>query len=142
LGAVALGGVVLAVGMGWLVARTALAPIDRLSNAIDDVVETADLSRRVQVTGRDELARLATDFNRLLAALEQSRLLQAQLVADASHELRTPLTSLRTNIEVLQRADELDAADREARPRDALAQVDDLTKPVAAGLALASGLAP
>jgi two-component system sensor histidine kinase MprB len=142
LGLVALGGVVLAVVMGWLVARTALAPIDRLSNAIDDVAETADLSRRVQVTGRDELARLATDFNRLLAALEQSRLLQAQLVADASHELRTPLTSLRTNIEVLQRAEELDPADREALRRDALAQVDELTKLVADVVELARGEAP
>jgi two-component system sensor histidine kinase MprB len=139
---VALGGVVLAVVMGWLVARTTLAPIDRLSNAIDDVAETADLSRRVQVTGRDELARLATDFNRLLAALEQSRLLQAQLVADASHELRTPLTSLRTNIEVLQRAEELDPADREALRRDALAQVDELTKLVADVVELARGEAP
>ena len=31
---------------------------------------------------------------------------------DASHELRTPLTALRTNIELLQRADTLDAAQR------------------------------
>ncbi|HEY2665750.1 MAG TPA: HAMP domain-containing sensor histidine kinase [Actinomycetota bacterium] len=142
LGLVALGGVVLAVVMGWVVARTALAPIDRLSDAIDDVAETADLSRRVQVTGRDELARLATDFNHLLAALEQSRLLQAQLVADASHELRTPLTSLRTNIEVLERADELDPADREALRRDALAQVHELTKLVADVVELARGEAP
>jgi two-component system sensor histidine kinase MprB len=142
LGLVAGGGVVVAVVMGWLVGRAALAPIDRLSAAIDDVAATSDLSRRVQVRGRDELARLATDFNRLLAALEQSRLLQAQLVADASHELRTPLTSLRTNIEVLQRADELDPADREALRRDALAQVDELTKLVADVVELARGEAP
>jgi two-component system sensor histidine kinase MprB len=142
LGLVAGGGVVLAVVMGWLVGRAALSPIDRLSAAIDDVAETADLSRRVQVRGRDELARLATDFNRLLAALEKSRLLQAQLVADASHELRTPLTSLRTNIEVLQRADELDPSDREALRRDALAQVDELTKLVADVVELARGEAP
>jgi two-component system sensor histidine kinase MprB len=110
--------------------------------AREAVGNRVDLSRRVQVTGRDELARLATDFNRLLAALEQSRLLQAQLVADASHELRTPLTSLRTNIEVLQRAEELDPADREALRRDALAQVDELTKLVADVVELARGEAP
>jgi two-component system sensor histidine kinase MprB len=142
LGVVAAGGVVLGVVMGRLVARTALAPIDRLSAGIDEVAQTSDLSRRVTVTGRDELARLATDFNRLLAALEQSRLLQSQLVADASHELRTPLTSLRTNIEVLQRADELEAAEVEGLRRDALAQVDELTKLVADVVELARGEAP
>jgi two-component system sensor histidine kinase MprB len=142
LGAAAAGGVALAVVTGWLVGRTSLVPLDRLTTAIEDVAETTDLSRRVRAGGRDELGRLARDFNRLLAALEESRLLQAQLVADASHELRTPLTSLRTNMEVLQRADELEPQEREALRRDALAQVDELTKLVADVVELARGEAP
>lgn len=142
LGAAAAAGVALAVVTGWLVARTSLVPLGRLTAAIEDVTETTDLSRRVKTTGRDELTRLAGDFNRLLVALEQSRLLQAQLVADASHELRTPLTSLRTNMEVLQRADELDPQEREALRRDALAQVDELTQLVADVVELARGEAP
>ncbi len=75
----------------------------RLTEAAERVTETGDLSERIVVTGRDELSRLATSFNTMLAGLEDSNRAQRQLVADASHELRTPLTSLRTNIEVLGR---------------------------------------
>jgi two-component system sensor histidine kinase MprB len=48
----------------------------------------------------------------MLAALSTARMQQQRLVQDASHELRTPLTSLRTNIEVLASADQLDPGDR------------------------------
>jgi len=57
------------------------------------------------VSGRDELASLAVDFNAMLAALDESQQTQQQLIADASHELRTPLTAHRTNIELLARPD-------------------------------------
>ena len=67
------------------------------------VTDTGDLSQRIEVHGHDELSQLATRFNEMLGALEESARAQRQLVADASHELRTPLTSLRTNIEVLAR---------------------------------------
>ena len=73
----------------------------RLTEATERVTETGDLSERIETSGHDELTRLATSFNTMLAALEESSRAQRQLVADASHELRTPLTSLRTNIEVL-----------------------------------------
>ena len=75
----------------------------RLTATTERVTDTGDLSERIEVTGHDELSRLATSFNSMLAALEESSRAQRQLVADASHELRTPLTSLRTNIEVLAR---------------------------------------
>ena len=88
---------------------------------------TRDLSRRIDVTGTDEVARLAGRFNEMLGALEASRRAQRQLVADASHELRTPLTSLRTNIEVLARSDGMPAADRESLLRDLVSQLEDLT---------------
>jgi signal transduction histidine kinase len=57
------------------------------------------------VSGRDELASLAADFNVMLAALDESRHAQQQLIADASHELRTPLTAHRANVELLARPD-------------------------------------
>ena len=63
---------------------------------------TGDLTERVAVSGDDELGRLATRFNAMLAALEESVGRQRRLVADASHELRTPLTSTRTNIDLLR----------------------------------------
>jgi two-component system, OmpR family, sensor histidine kinase MprB len=100
---VALGGVGLAVALGWLVTRAALAPVRRLTTATEEIAETRDLSRRVDEGGRDELGRLGTSFNTMLGALAESQQAQRQLVADASHELRTPLTSLRTNVELLAR---------------------------------------
>ena len=139
-GVVAVVGVALAAGLGWLVARTALVPLDRLTDTVEDVSETADLSRRVEAaSGRDELARLTESFNRLLAALERSRREQQQLVADASHELRTPLTSVRTNVEVLGRLEELSPDEREQLLADVVDQTDELTRLVADLVELARG---
>src|SRR5215208_2735196 len=108
--AVVLAGIGLATGLGLLVARAALAPVRRLTEATEHVTETGDLTARLDDRGADELSRLGGSFNRMMEALEGSRRAQRQLVADASHELRTPLTSLRTNIEVLALARELPAA--------------------------------
>ena len=142
-GIVAVVGVALAAGLGWLVARTALVPLDRLTDAVEGVGETADLSRRVEGGDqRDELGRLTESFNRLLAALERSRQEQQQLVSDASHELRTPLTSLRTNVEVLRRVNELSPGEREQLLADVVDQTDELTRLVADLVQLARGREP
>ena len=127
LGAVALIGILLAVVLGWLVARTALVPLNSLTDTVEDVAETTDVSRRLSPGGPDELGRLRRTFNRLLEALESSRRAQSQLVLDASHELRTPLTSLRTNLEVIRRIDELSAEDRTVLVDDVLVQLQELT---------------
>jgi two-component system, OmpR family, sensor histidine kinase MprB len=127
LGAVALSGVVLAVVLGWLVARTALRPLNSLTDTVEDVAETTDVSRRLSPGGPDELGRLRRTFNRLLEALESSRRAQSQLVLDASHELRTPLTSLRTNLEVIRRVGELSDEDRSVLVDDVLVQLQELT---------------
>ncbi len=127
LGAVALIGVLLAVALGWLVARTALVPLNSFTHAVEDLAETTDVTRRLSPGGQDELGRLRRTFNRLLAALESSRRAQSQLVLDASHELRTPLTSLRTNLEVIRRVDELSDEDRNVLVDDVLVQLQELT---------------
>ena len=128
---VAAAGVALAGALGWIVARTALRPLSRLSDTVEHVAATRDLTRRIEVRGDDEVARLAGRFNEMMAALEQSRRAQRQLVADASHELRTPLTSLRTNIEVLARDAGMPAAERESLLGDLVGQLEDLTVLVA-----------
>ncbi|MEU4098267.1 HAMP domain-containing sensor histidine kinase [Streptomyces sp. NPDC026673] len=92
-----------AAGLG--VARAGLKPVDRLTDTVEHVARTEDLSVRIPVEGRDEIARLSASFNAMTAALSSSRDLQQQLIADAGHELRTPLTSLRTNIELLERSE-------------------------------------
>jgi two-component system sensor histidine kinase MprB len=124
---IALAGVGIAAAFGLVVSRAALSPVRRLTQTAETVTETGDLSQRIEVEGRDELSRLATSFNTMLAALEDSTQAQRQLVADASHELRTPLTSLRTNIEVLASAHELPEDDRERLLSDVVEQLEEMT---------------
>ncbi len=129
-----LGGILLAALLGQLVARAALQPVRRLTRAAEHVAETQDLSGRIAPTGDDEIGRLAISFNAMLDALEVSMSAlddsvhaQRQLVADASHELRTPVTSLRTNIEILQHAPDMDGPERERLLDDVVEQIGELT---------------
>ena len=126
---IAAGGIGVAAALGLLVSRAALTPVRRLTETAEAVTETRDLSQRIESTGasHDEVGRLATSFNTMLAALEESSRAQRQLVADASHELRTPLTSLRTNIEVLARGDELPPGERERLLEDVVEQIGEMT---------------
>ena len=137
--AIAVAGIALAALLGLLVARAALAPVRRLTRTAEEVTETRDLSRRIEESGSDELARLASSFNTMLAALESSARSQRQLVSDASHELRTPLTSLRTNIEVLARDEKLPTGEREGLLRDVTEQLEEMTMLVAELVELARG---
>ena len=136
---VALVGTAIAAALGLVVARAVLAPVRRLTTTAEEVTETHDLSRRIEERGSDELSRLASSFNTMLAALETSARSQRQLVSDASHELRTPLTSLRTNIEVLARDETLPAGERESLLRDVTEQLEEMTVLVAELVELARG---
>ena len=100
----ALAGVVLAAAAGFLVARSALRPVRRLTKAAEYVAATDDLSVQLPVDGADELSRLGKAFNRMTKSLAGSRERQQRLIADAGHELRTPLTSLRANVDLLLRS--------------------------------------
>jgi two-component system sensor histidine kinase MprB len=129
-----LGGVALASLLGWFVARTALAPVRRLTATVRHVAQTRDLGERIDERRRDELGSLARSFNSMLTVLDEtihkldeSARVQRRLVADASHELRTPVTSIRTNIEILERADELPAGERTRLVSDVVEQLEELT---------------
>ena len=63
---VSLGGIALAGVLGWFVSRAAVAPVERLRRAAEEVATTRDLSRRIEATGNDELAALAGSFNQML----------------------------------------------------------------------------
>jgi two-component system sensor histidine kinase MprB len=134
---IALGGILVAAALGLAVARTALAPVRRLTETAENVTETGDLSQRIEIESHDELGRLAASFNTMLAALEESSRAQRQLVADASHELRTPLTSLRTNIEVLAGDRALPPGDREKLLGDVVEQLGEMTSLIAELIELA-----
>ena len=129
-----LGGAALASLLGWFVARTALAPVRRLTAAVQRVTHTKDLGERIDERRRDEIGSLAHSFNSMLGVLDdtvrrldESAKVQRRLVADASHELRTPVTSLRTNIEVLELADELPPAERSRLIADVVEQLEELS---------------
>ncbi len=128
---VAIGGVLLAAALGTVIAGAALRPIRRLTNIVEEVARTRDLSRRVAAETTDELGRLAASFNLMLAELEVALRSQRQLVADASHELRTPLTSLRTNLELLERGQPTDPAEREQVLHELVGQIERLSTLVA-----------
>lgn len=136
------GGIVLAALLGTLVARTALRPISRFTLSTETLTGDLDLSRRLEVSGRDELARLAESFNGMLDALERSVAAQRHLIADASHELRTPISSLRANIQVLADADRLPPEEQKSLRRDIVEELDELTALVGDVLELARGAAP
>src|SRR5215211_2511082 len=101
LATVGLLGFVLLVGGAYLLTRAALSPVEAVVRAAGEMSE-GDLSRRLPVANpKDEIGRLTTTINGLLARLEVafSRLeetlsRQRRFAADASHELRTPLTAI------------------------------------------------
>lgn len=128
-------GIAGAAGLGLLVSRTAVRPIEGLRDDVGTIAETEALAERVTVEGDDEVAQLARTFNGLLAKLEGSREQQVRLVRDAGHELRTPLTALRMNLEILvrhevsdeERTEMLEAANAEVEElSDLVAEVVDL----------------
>ena len=84
-----------------LAAGRVLHPVGRLTETVERIRATGDLSAPIETPGHDEISRLGQAFAAMTAALDESVGAQRRLVADASHELRTPLTSLITNLELL-----------------------------------------
>ncbi|WP_181799352.1 HAMP domain-containing protein [Kitasatospora acidiphila] len=78
-----------AAGALWI-ARTALRPVDRLTQAAEHIARTQEPGMTIDVSGHDEITRLSESFNAMSIALARSRDSQSQLIADAGHELRTP----------------------------------------------------
>jgi signal transduction histidine kinase len=99
----------LSVGGAYLLAQTALSPVEAVVSSAREMTE-GDLSRRLPVAHpRDEIGRLATTINGLLARLEaafarreEALSRQRRFAADASHELRTPLTSISGYAQMLE----------------------------------------
>lgn len=122
--------VLVAGAIGWVIARSGLQPIQRLTDAVTRVTETDQLEP-IDLGGMDELTDLTSSFNTMMGALESSRDRQRRLIADAGHELRTPLTSLRTNVELLiadERQGMLPPGARGEILRDIAAQLGEFTQ--------------
>jgi two-component system, OmpR family, sensor kinase len=97
------------IGLGWVVIRIALRPLDQMGTVASAIAE-GDLSRRVSpANGRTEVGRLGLSLNKMLVRIEHafadrenSEERRRQFLSDASHELRTPLASIRGYAELFR----------------------------------------
>jgi signal transduction histidine kinase len=113
----------LAVGVGaYPVVRRLTSRLERLQAGVE-LLGAGELSARVKVEGRDEVARLAHSFNRAAARIEDLVGAHKALLANASHELRTPLARIRMAVELMK-----DSADpkRKAELEHDIAELDAL----------------
>ena len=118
-------GTVLLIVTSTIAAAFIFEPARRRLKALERATErlgAGDLSARAPETGGDEVARVASAFNRMAnelaardEALRTSDRLRRQMLADVSHELKTPLTSIRGYVETLRMSER--AGDAAARAR-------------------------
>jgi heavy metal sensor kinase len=132
-------GLVLTAGLGgYLLATRALAPIDRITETARRI-SAEDLSARLTLPAvDDEVSRLASTLNEMLARLEASFRRERQFTADASHELRTPLSAMAAILDHL-RSQRRTPAEYEQALGDMAEQADRLQALTADLLRLARG---
>jgi signal transduction histidine kinase len=131
--------------VSWLVAGRAVRPLVTLAKTTELIGATGDLSKRLALSGgHDEVGRLTTSFNAMVARLESSQAdlaaalaAQQRFVADASHELRTPLSTIRTNAEFLREHPDAASADRSAAIADVVSEAERMSRLVDGLLVLA-----
>lgn len=117
----------LAAATGWLIARQITRRLTGLTEVAERVSSTGHLDVEIDGHGKDEVGRLSASMQTMLAELARSRDDQQRLLQNAGHELRTPLTSLRTNVSVLRRFDELSSPSRRRLLDDVEGETRELT---------------
>ena len=119
--------VALAVGVGaYPVVRRVTRRLEKLKASVD-ALGAGELSARVTIEGRDEVAQLATSFNRAAAQIEVLLGAHKALLANASHELRTPLARIRMAVELMKEG--ADPLRRAGLERD-IAELDALIEEI------------
>jgi two-component system sensor histidine kinase BaeS len=115
------GGILLlAAVVAFLLSRHLLAPVDKLM-AGTQALMSCRFDTRIEVESKDELGRLAANFNSMAQTLESYEHMRRQWISDIAHELRTPLSILSGEIEALRdgirevNRDTLDSLYSEAR---------------------------
>jgi signal transduction histidine kinase len=102
--------VMLAAFGSWLAVGRALAPLDAITDTVEQINRADDLARRIPYDGpeEDEIGSLIEAFNQTLERLETLFTSQQRFLADVSHELRTPLTVIKGNVDLIRRMKSLD----------------------------------
>ncbi len=95
--------------LAWFTAGRVLYPLRLLTKTAHSITES-DMTQRLPVQGRDEIAELATTVNEMLDRLQAAFDSQKEFLKDASHELRTPITVIQGHLEMLQYQPEKDAS--------------------------------
>ncbi len=122
---------------GWWLARRSLRPIEQITSTAE-AIGVDRLGERVPVwRSNDEVAHLARTINTMLERVQHGVEEQRRLVADTSHELRTPLATMRSELDVSLRTDQLSPAARDVL-RSARDEVDQMSRTVADLLTLAT----
>ncbi|MFJ7418044.1 ATP-binding protein [Streptomyces uncialis] len=124
-------------GIGWAVAGRILRPVRIIRSTAAQLTEQ-DLTRRIPVQGRDDIAALADTFNAMLDRLERAFAAQREFVDDAGHELRTPITIVRGHLELMGD----DPAEREETVRIVLEELERMSRIVEDLLLLAKAERP
>ncbi len=109
--AVGAGVLLLGTVVAFVAAGRVLAPLRELRDAAR-AVSGADMTRRIEVEGKDELADLGRTFNRMLDRLEFAFSSQRDFIRDISHELRTPIAVIRGQLELIAEGRLTDTAER------------------------------
>ena len=123
--------------VGWLTVGSVVAPIRRITRTARNISDT-DLSERIEVTGKDEVAELTQTFNGMLDRLEEAFVDQRRFLDDIGHELRTPLTIVRGNLELLP----ADGAERQQAIALCLDELDRMNRYVSELILLAKAEKP
>lgn len=128
--------------LGWLIASRMAAPLRRLASSADQVRTSGRLDvdlPEAERSSSDEVGQLSRAFASMIGALASSKADQERLVQDAGHELRTPLTSLRTNLGVMRRHQNMPDDMRAQIIDDLDGEVSELTDLVNELVTVASG---
>ncbi|MFZ5972116.1 MAG: ATP-binding protein [Bacteroidota bacterium] len=112
---------------GWVYSGRALRPIQKVMNQVEEI-SPQDLSKRMQETHQpDEIGKLITIFNKMLARIENAFSLQRTFVANVSHELKNPLTKITSQLEVTLLKDR-DAAEYKTLVASVLEDIKELNQ--------------
>lgn len=98
----------LSLAVGLFLFRQLTQRLDTIKSTVSDF-ERGELTKRIPVSGNDELTDLSKGFNRMadniyqsMLEIKKSDMLRRELVANISHDLRSPLASVQGYLETIQ----------------------------------------